>query len=575
MSLTWPLIFIEISFNSDAIPVFKQDDADWDSGTGTWLGTNATWTDVTPYVLGFGYARGRQRQLARIEAGSAYLTLDNADGRFDPENASSPYYGSGAGMRPGKHVRIYTLYGGFTYELFYGMIATWKPEELNRSGSPTVRVEVSDAIAWIARGDFSWDYGSALSGVIVGFMLQEVLKISATAFTLLDPGAALVQDAPAATGNPWSEIQTVAESEEGLVFVNGAGKFVYHDHNHRFTRERSIVLQAEFDTDPTAIADGAVPFTHTTFVGDETEFYTRVTTTRAGGTPQTITIDYFGDPLPDRFFVREYSRAVRSFSDVSAQSAARRLADRFRSLFVDHHLRQHTDVTIEAGGGPAALWPVALGLEISDQVQVTERLYPGARSRSSRAFVEGMSVDVDMDRLSWKTTFRLSRALSAYFWNIKGKGVAFPSFPLTNDLYYREDLDILAFYDGFRWLTVNEYSSDFQPWTGLQPYAANASAYLYATRQDYDYYVTRWQARVVVNTTNNGSNYWTIALTRDGTTIASANTSTGSPGTVYLLSGVVGSVQDPISYFAWDVTKTGAPGTLNMNGSFSYRLVIT
>ncbi|MET9729334.1 LamG-like jellyroll fold domain-containing protein [Streptomyces sp. NPDC006458] len=48
-----------------------------------------TWTDVTPWVSGFGIKRGRNSELDRIEAGTLSLALDNSDGRFTPmRNAS-------------------------------------------------------------------------------------------------------------------------------------------------------------------------------------------------------------------------------------------------------------------------------------------------------------------------------------------------------------------------------------------------------------------------------------------------------------------------------------------------------
>lgn len=43
-----------------------------------------TWTDVTPWVEGFSFNRGRNSELDRIEAGTLSLSLDNSDGRFTP-----------------------------------------------------------------------------------------------------------------------------------------------------------------------------------------------------------------------------------------------------------------------------------------------------------------------------------------------------------------------------------------------------------------------------------------------------------------------------------------------------------
>lgn len=48
------------------------------------LSTSYTWTDITPWVTGFGTKRGRSYEVDRIEAGSLELTLDNSDGRFTP-----------------------------------------------------------------------------------------------------------------------------------------------------------------------------------------------------------------------------------------------------------------------------------------------------------------------------------------------------------------------------------------------------------------------------------------------------------------------------------------------------------
>ncbi|MFI8890514.1 LamG-like jellyroll fold domain-containing protein [Streptomyces paradoxus] len=50
-----------------------------------------TWTDITPWVSGFGVKRGRNSELDRIEAGTLSLALDNSDGRFTPmRNARGP-----------------------------------------------------------------------------------------------------------------------------------------------------------------------------------------------------------------------------------------------------------------------------------------------------------------------------------------------------------------------------------------------------------------------------------------------------------------------------------------------------
>jgi hypothetical protein len=54
-----------------------------------------TWTDITTFantVQGVAITRGASDELSETQPGTATLTLDNADGRFTPGNASSPYY---------------------------------------------------------------------------------------------------------------------------------------------------------------------------------------------------------------------------------------------------------------------------------------------------------------------------------------------------------------------------------------------------------------------------------------------------------------------------------------------------
>ncbi len=56
-----------------------------------------TWTDISPYVRGVKIQRGSTRvdsPTVRYEAGTAELTLDNRDRRFDPTNLNGPYTAS-------------------------------------------------------------------------------------------------------------------------------------------------------------------------------------------------------------------------------------------------------------------------------------------------------------------------------------------------------------------------------------------------------------------------------------------------------------------------------------------------
>jgi hypothetical protein len=573
--MQWPYVTIQVAFNASRIK----------STTGL------TYTSITSSVLRWGYRRGRQRQLQKPETGTAYLELDNSSGNFDPENVSSPYYnssatptaigdvlyeGAGLGMRPGRHVWIWATWGGTIYDLFYGFVTRWQPIELEGKREPIVRVEASDLLGWIGRGT---QLNVQVSGGLkTGEGIEDMLTDPAVGFDAsfvdVDDGTVTVQSMGSTDTNLLTALQSYAETEEpGIFFVDGLGRFVYHDHLRRLSRERSIVRQATFDNSPAAQQAGALPFERVTYTRDDTELYNRVTVTRNGGTPQTAV--YSTSYL--RHGTRDLSRSTRHTTDADALRLAQQLRNRFTRL-----QGQHTRLEVNGAANVAELWPKILGLTISDQIRVTERLYPGlsvstGRTRTFDSFIEGMQVDVEQAAgTGWRAVYQLSPVVSDIYWKIGGKGVAFPGSPSNNDLYYREDLDLLCFYHSSAavWLTVNEYSADLQPFSAIPPFVNTTVAYLHPVRLDFNYYITRWQARVVVNTTNNGSNYWTVALTRDGTTVASASTASDAAGAVLMKGGFVSAVHGASNYFSMDALKTGAPGTINLNGSFWYRLVV-
>ena len=101
-----------------------------------------TWTDVSAYVRSVSTNRGRSSELDSFQAGSASITLSNADRRFDPEHASGPYFGSLTPLRP---IRIRAQYGaGATTNLFFGWIDQW-PQSYNNPTDATVTITASDA----------------------------------------------------------------------------------------------------------------------------------------------------------------------------------------------------------------------------------------------------------------------------------------------------------------------------------------------------------------------------------------------------------------------------------------------
>lgn len=86
-----------------------------------------TWTDITSYVdvaeSGVYITRGSSDEVADIQSSTCTLLLNNADGRFTPGLASSPYYPH---VKKGTPIRVRVLTGGiFLHSRFYGTVNDW------------------------------------------------------------------------------------------------------------------------------------------------------------------------------------------------------------------------------------------------------------------------------------------------------------------------------------------------------------------------------------------------------------------------------------------------------------------
>lgn len=109
------------------------------------------YTDVSAYVRGsVGIERGRSSELDTFQTGTATITLNNRDRRFDPEYSAGPYYGK---LLPNRHIRVRMTYAGSTSYLFKGYVSgwpqTWPLEAADRDS--TVTITCHDAFKLFAR----------------------------------------------------------------------------------------------------------------------------------------------------------------------------------------------------------------------------------------------------------------------------------------------------------------------------------------------------------------------------------------------------------------------------------------
>lgn len=159
-------------------------------------------------------------------------------------------------------------------------------------------------------------------------------------------------------------------------------------------------------------------------------------------------------------------------------------------------------------------------------------------------------------------------------------GASFPSTPATDQRFFRNDLGLLCYYDGTRWLTEEEYTANY---ANAATASGSGGGFIFdPIRGDHAPYIVRVTAIYRVVTTNDGSNYWTIAVrgvtttVSASTTIHSWDTSAISPD-VYTKTDAAATTANPAnnSRFQLLLTETGTAGTIQIGVTIYYKLIVT
>ena len=124
------------------------------------LYVNAAWVNVSAYVnpqqSAISIQYGRSSQSDDGQPGTCAFSLENSDGRFTPDNPTSPYYGY---IVPGTPVRVGVTGGVYR---FTGRVVSWNPTYTGVSvGDAVVNVTCKDALGSLQ--DYNWD--ECLAGI--------------------------------------------------------------------------------------------------------------------------------------------------------------------------------------------------------------------------------------------------------------------------------------------------------------------------------------------------------------------------------------------------------------------------
>jgi hypothetical protein len=349
-----------------------------------------------------------QGPLITYQPGTGSVVLKNGDGRFDPANPSSPYYGAIHSMTP---FRIRAIYGNTEYRLLSVFTDSWGTpgtnfgpnySETTVTGTDGFKVLAGKTIPAVRLGSDGLGDGD---GEDSGARVTRILTAAAwyTDHRRVTAGDSAVQ------GTLFGDtalnlLQLTADCEIGELYIDGGGNLVFRHRHAVLTETRSTTPQAVLGDLP-GTAHGALtelPYLSVSRATDDTQLCNDVQATSAGGTLQQA---QSRTSQRKYLFPRSYARDDLILED---DATTRAWAQWVLAVSLSGEDRFDT-VTVTPLRDPG-LWPHVLGREIGDMITVVRRP-PGVAAITKNVFIRGITHTVDVSSNTWQTTWDLQDAV--------------------------------------------------------------------------------------------------------------------------------------------------------------------
>lgn len=389
--MSWPTVTVRISTpaNSVSFTLDDNDDGKLDSDT---LGDELalSWTDITDDVLhdpGIAIERGATRNEGpafKYETGRCSFELDNDSGAYDPLNLSSPYVSAGVNkLGPNVPVTISATVDGVATTLFVGYVDSWQvlyPGVANTKS--IVRVTAIDATGVLNAANSA----AQLSQGDTDSALQRIERIldniewPAVARDIQSDGTETVLPTTLAD-SAWQELDQLAESCAGYLFVSRTGALSYRDKS-KFSR-----------TPDFTVGDGYLEAVSMQIAADWDQIYNcvRISNESLGEFSGT------DDTSVARYGLRTYEN-TDSVLDTDIQLSAA----------VTHYLSQSKDLRLRVESVRVELkddntdsqWRQMLELEILDRFATTFQTTDG-RTINQDVLVRGIDLNIQPFQFNW------------------------------------------------------------------------------------------------------------------------------------------------------------------------------
>lgn len=350
-----------------------------------------TWSaDITSYVRAWSSRRGTSRELQRVEAGAASITLDNLSGRFTPMSTTSVYYPN---LLPMRRIRIRATWNAVTYPIFQGYVESWPASFPEVGSDQIVTVSLVDGFKVLSLAAISGAQSSQLSGARVGAILDAISWPAGD--RTIDAGLSTVPAVTLTNESALTHLQAVEHAEGGRLFMGRDGKVVFV--------QRGTPAAPNFGGRTWADNGSGMSYRDLELEFGDELIINDARLTRTGGTEQTAT---------DSASTTKYRR--RSFIESDIQlSTDNQVSDLAQELVAKY---KEPALRIESLADNAMRhdqWDKLLSRELKDRVLVV-KTPTGASTLSQDSFIESIEHSWMPDE--WRTTLGVSPSNAAAQW---------------------------------------------------------------------------------------------------------------------------------------------------------------
>ena len=228
-------------------------------------------SDVTRQIT---IRRGRNIMRDTYEAGSCTVRVLDPDSYFNPQNASSPYFGY---LTPLRKIRVAATTATTQHFLFSGYVQDYRYTYPQGQEIGYVDIVCSDAFRLFAMANVSTiaDSGAGqTTGTRVGKILDQVSFPSS--MRIIDTGSTTCQADPATTRSSLTALQVAEFTEQGAFFIRTDGTAEFKDRSDVVGSLGVAPIQFNQTT--------GIPYSDLKFAFDDKLIINSATMTRVGGT---------------------------------------------------------------------------------------------------------------------------------------------------------------------------------------------------------------------------------------------------------------------------------------------------